>query len=653
MIITNIFTAWGRTILLCSFAALTGLIFASWDFKEKFNKDQNILKVPGEFPTIADAAASANNGDWIIISPGIYKEKGIEINKSVTISSEWKITGDESIIDKTIIDAEDSILFTVSADGVEISGLKLINGDHTLNSEARVSIINNHFLNNLDGMSFESGGGGYVARNLAINDRDDALDLDILSGAENSGSDIIVEQNVFINCNDDGIEIRLFEQHNQNIRYTIRENTIIGSKNAAVQLISYDEFTGKQFFIHHNIFRNCKTGLGCMEGSKTREDLSGASKMDELVYFNNNTLIGNQMGATGGNRIVAFNNLVTDNSMGGFKHFGPNSVVRNNLFYMNGGDDLIDFHHSVSVDGNISSDDPMLNDRFEPDANSPCIDAGIRECQINDEQSFKVTEKYIAGKSPDIGAVEMNGENNIRPYAANFYVSAGEDLVLRSPKSSTMLKGQVVAESNSSLKTQWKLESPSDFVEIVSPNHKESEALFRDHGIYRFSFSGIIDNYSVSDDISVRYVNDGNGEMSFLQESNLIEAENYAYSYGHVAVDPDVNQPGNKFVRLSASDRKSNTSIEFSIGNSQYSNCFIWLRVKNDSQVKSILDLNFNGSKLGETTVLKNKKWKWIPAFSGIYMTAGQWPFVIRNIEGSVLIDKILFSYDEKFDPNN
>ena len=33
-----------------------------------------------------------------------------------------------------------------------------------------------------------------------------------------------------------------------------------------------------------------------MEGAQTREDLSGATKMDELVYFYNNTVSGCKMG---------------------------------------------------------------------------------------------------------------------------------------------------------------------------------------------------------------------------------------------------------------------------------------------------------------------------------------------------------------------
>ena len=119
-------------------------------------KDQNrrILKVPSEFATISNAVENAGTGDWIILAPGNYSENNISIDKKITISSEWKTSGDESKIEATIIDPKDSILFTILADSIEISGLKIINGDHPLNINARAIITHNHFINNRDAISF-------------------------------------------------------------------------------------------------------------------------------------------------------------------------------------------------------------------------------------------------------------------------------------------------------------------------------------------------------------------------------------------------------------------------------------------------------------------------------------------------------------------
>jgi len=175
---------------------------------------------------------NSSDGDWIILAPGTYYEMKIDLNKSVAISSEWKISGDVSKIDQTIIDSQDSILFNLLKDGIEISGLRIINGDHPLNITAKATIKYNHFVRTLDAMSFEGSGGGYAGYNTVENDRDDGLDLDIRLGGNNRGSDIVIENNTIINSNDDGMEIRLYDYPNQNIHYTIRENKITGSNNA-------------------------------------------------------------------------------------------------------------------------------------------------------------------------------------------------------------------------------------------------------------------------------------------------------------------------------------------------------------------------------------------------------------------------------------
>jgi len=95
-----------------------------------FTTSHRSIKVPADFPAIAQAIEAAEAGDTIIISPGTYYENNITINKAITISSEWKITGDVSKIEETIVDSQDKILFTVTADGVEISGLRIIKKQH-------------------------------------------------------------------------------------------------------------------------------------------------------------------------------------------------------------------------------------------------------------------------------------------------------------------------------------------------------------------------------------------------------------------------------------------------------------------------------------------------------------------------------------------
>ena len=367
-----------------------------------------IVNVPSDFQTIAQAIANAQAGDTIMLSPGTYNENSMTIDKPLTISSEWILSGDKAKIETTTIDAAGTILFTVNSDDVEISGLTIVNGDHTLDIHARVSIKHNLMFNNLDAVSMEGEGGGYVGYNLFDDNGDEGIDLDI----NQNGSDIIIEYNNIVTSNDDGIEIRLFTAPNQNIHYEIRYNTIEGSNNAAIQIISYDVYTGKEFNIHHNIFKNCKTGLGCMGGSNTSEDLSGAPLMDERVYFYNNTILENDMGATGGNNIIAINNIVAGNTIGGFKRFGENSVIANNLFYDNKDNNFIEISNLAEQYDNILTEDPLLDEiTLMPGNGSPAIDAGLDKFILDGITVIEITSDLYSGSAPDFGAVESNGEN--------------------------------------------------------------------------------------------------------------------------------------------------------------------------------------------------------------------------------------------------
>lgn len=617
-----------------------------------------ILKVPKDFPTIAKAVEQSKDGDWIIISPGKYYENNIKINKAVTISSEWKFNGDQSIVGKTIIDPDDKTLFTIEADSVEVSGLKIINGNHTIDISSNVTIMHNHFINNLDALSFESGGGGYAGFNTIENDRDDGIDIDIVgSDKENSGGDILVEHNTIINSNDDGIEIRLFSFPDQNINYIIRENIIIGSKNAGIQLISYDEYTGKIFHIHHNIFRDCKTGLGCMGGKNTKEDLSGASKMDELVYFYNNTIIDNKMGATGGNSIVAMNNVVMGNELGGFKLFGKNSAVINNLFYQNGAEDFIGLDEAVAVSGNIFSMDPLINKKtFALATNSPCIDAGKDKYDINGNTLFEIASTYVAGPAPDIGASEFGAGKTRLALEKTFTVDAGEDMVLASPASELVLKGKIRDNSEKIFESYWKLEKGPGKVEILNPEKLESKVILHQQGIYQFSLTCTEDQdqREASDNIKVRYINEGQGKSLFLKEenNNAIEAEDFSYTYGGVQVLDGGTAPGNKFILLDADKNNNLTSVmEFSVGMAESNQYIIWFRVKSPNREEKKLLIEFNNKVIGEVPVLPSDDFHWARLTEKIATSPGQWQLLISNLSGKVFLDTILITKDLDYIP--
>lgn len=604
------------------------------------------LRVPSEYTTIAKAVEQSKDGDLIIISPGYYTEKDIEINKAVTISSEWKQTGNENVIGKTTIDAGNSVLFAIHVDGVEISGLKIINGDHPISASAKTTIIHNHFVNNRDAISMEGGSGGYIAHNLIENDRDDGIDMDIGDDAvDKIGSDIVVEFNSIINSHDDGIEIRLFKRQNQNIKYEIRHNRFIGSGKAGIQLISYDVNTGKVFNIHHNLFSGCKTGLGCMEGAKTDEDLSGATKMDERVYFFNNTVVGNEMAATGGNNIMAFNNIITGNTIGGFKRFGKNSIVANNLFFENNDADFVDINLLVIKNKNIFNQNPFLNPvTFIPDDKSCCIDAGIEKYKIKRITHWTISSDLFTGKAPDLGAFEAKLISPGTMKENVFLVDAGKDLILTSPQNSITLTGIIKGNSGEKLNISWQLLKGPANVKIIDVSSLTTEVEFSQQGIYEFSLSAISGKNTSSDRLTVRYINSGEGNSFFTSDSTIaIEAEHFTYSYGIVEILTDSGVSNGHGILLKDEPESISSSLEFSIGASQSSPYFLWIKAKSISG-KSQLSIEFDNKKIGNIEVESSKDCQWIKLPESISVTPGQWSLLLKEGEGTTLLDKILIT---------
>lgn len=625
------------------------------DAQAKPAEPARVIKVPSDRPTLASAVSQARDGDWIILSPGTYSAKNIDLTRPITISSEWKLTGDINKIEETIIDADDETLFNITADGVEISGLHIINGDHTLNILSRVTILHNHFERNKDAMSFEGSGGGYAGYNLVENDRDDGIDADIGSDPKNPGHDLHVTYNTIINSHDDGMEIRLFEYPDQNIHYEISHNTIVGSKNAGIQLISYDRFTGKEFRIHHNIFRECKVGLGCMEGSNTVENLGGASKMDELVCFFNNTLVGNQMGATGGNHVLAVNNIVQGNKLGGFKRFGKNSAAVNNVFYQNGGDDILEFSPDVIKSENIFSTDPLLDMKtFAPAAGSVCVDAGKEKYPDGTANLVDVAAVDIAGKAPDIGAVEFGSIGKPALASSPLVVDAGDDIVLTSPDSEFELAGTVSGAGEGQHAVRWSQVSGPKNVAIMNPDKLKTKVTLKENGIYQFSLTGTVGRQSGRDDKIVRFVKEGSGHRVFLKNGvvNEIEAEEFAFAYGNAGIDGDNDSEGAGRSAVLQRQRADQAAfLEYSLGASNTTEFTGWLLVRNSGKNGSKVKVTFNGVESPEFQVKPGNQWKWVRIPMAIHVTGGEWPFLIAAEQGSIGVDKIVLSPDKSYVP--
>ncbi|SEO05625.1 hypothetical protein SAMN05216436_13024 [bacterium A37T11] len=631
-----------RMYLLLSLLFLTG--YPGIELLGNSFQLPRVLRIPSQYPTLSIAIKHSQKGDTILLAPGTYEVQNVQINLPLIISSEWKEKGDKDIIDQTILNAGGKGLFVINVDSVEINGLKIINGDHPIEANATVKVINNHFINCLDAVSMEGGSGGYIGYNLIENDRDDGIDIDIGDDAISKiGSDVRIAYNRIINSHDDGMEIRLFRRPDQNIDYHITHNEVIGSKNAGIQLISYDTFTGKTFNIHHNIFRGCKTALGCMQGAHTVEDLKGASKMDEEVNFYNNTITESELAATGGNRIIAVNNAVFNNAEGAFKFFGPNSLITKNLFYENKGADLAGIGKNVISTDNIFQKDPRLDkNTLLPLSHSPCIGAGIKEFKKGGVLIFKSKEIPLNGSFPNIGAF---GANESRPSIwtlSGIYVDAGQDQVITTG-GKMELSGRIIGDVPPNLKTSWQQTSGPTSSQIFKSAQLASPVLFSKQGIYEFTLniSGIDKQWM--DKVTVRYINEGIGKQCFFGKDSLfsLNAQDFAYTYNKVAIAPVSKKSKNSIILF----KDAGSSVEYSVGISQSAYYYVWLRVKSDKGGR--LSFNFNHQEVGSVKIGIEKDYQWLKLPLPISVTPGQWDFLVYDKGGDITLDKIVFTMNQ------
>lgn len=85
------------------------------------------------FTTITQAVAAAQAGDTVLVYPGLYREKNLAINKTISLIG----------INYPVLDGENKYeLITVTASGTLISGLKLINsGISSLDEISGIKVI--------------------------------------------------------------------------------------------------------------------------------------------------------------------------------------------------------------------------------------------------------------------------------------------------------------------------------------------------------------------------------------------------------------------------------------------------------------------------------------------------------------------------------
>ena len=363
----------------------------------------SIINVPTDYSTIQAAFDAASDGDTILVAPGVYREAIRMAAKSVVLASWFLTTRDTSYISQTILDGQNGraviIIERSVGPSTMISGFTMQNAEDGISPHAKFDIINCRIIHCSDGIDYEAGSGGICKFNLFENNRDDGIDLDY-------DVDIVIEDNIIRNNKDDGIEIRLQTYKGPLLNYIIRNNKIYGNGEDGIQLIDYDSLSERIFVIEGNlIYNNRMVGLGCMAGGNTRENFEGAS-IPEKIFLFNNTFSANAYGVTGGDSLVALNNIFTDHIALAMKNVDAGSIVAYGIYWNNG----TNFENCNVDSANILISDPLLDGRFHLQPTSPAIDAGIAFFEWQGDTVLNRPSSNYNGVAPDLGAFEFGND---------------------------------------------------------------------------------------------------------------------------------------------------------------------------------------------------------------------------------------------------
>ena len=367
------------------------------------------ISVPGDFSSIQAAIDSASEGDSILVAPGIYNEALIINDKSLFLASWFFTTEDGSYISQTILDGVNGESVIVIDDDVALGSSSVIgftlqnanNGVYVRDGKA--NITNCRVIYCIDGLEYKDGTSGICRDNLLELNIDDGIDL-------NRDVDILIENNIVRNNAGDGMEIRIEPYTGVLLNYIIRRNIVESNDCYGIQIIDYGTVSDRIFIIEENlIINNGEVGVGCISEPQGPE-YEGVG-IPERIYLFNNTFFGNLYGVTGGDSLVAVNNIFVNHEVLAMKNSNTGSIVYNNLFWNN----TADFENCNVDIPTILFEDPLLDAQYQLTTTSPAIDRGVSSYTWYGELVLNRDPSSYNGSAPDLGALEYDANDTPLP----------------------------------------------------------------------------------------------------------------------------------------------------------------------------------------------------------------------------------------------
>ncbi len=397
-----------------------------------------LLRVPQDYATIQEAINAAEPADIIQVQTGTYNENLI-LDRAVTLTAETFDAANPAN-NTTILDGgTGAATITIPASLTQLPTVRgfVIQGVNVgIRAESPFIAEFNFFVSSSDQVHYQWGAGGFNRNNVYFKANDDAIHLD------NTDRPLLIENNRIMYATDDGIEVNLQDKPSPPavVEVNIWNNMIVGSRDDGIQLIDYPDDpqdTNRRFVIVGNLFaNNQKAGIGLMPNTTPLEDFSGTDMVEPVRVFNN-TFYGNNHGISGGDNLVAFNNIIANSTGRGVWRVqgvpGSNSIVAHTLFFNN----TLDADQTTLGAGIITDQDPLFSAAPNPgpdgawetvdddfsglllQSSSPAIDRGVEQFTAASGELIPPNPiTGFIGAAPDLGWREFGSPIIITPTAS-------------------------------------------------------------------------------------------------------------------------------------------------------------------------------------------------------------------------------------------